>query len=310
MQVYRDIEHLPVFRNAIITIGTFDGVHVGHSQILHQMLEEAHKVEGTAVVITFYPHPRQVIHARDTPLRVLNTPEEKYELLHSKGIEQVVVVPFDTKFAEQQPSVYIEEFLVKKFHPHTIIIGYDHRFGKNREGDYHLLENKGEKMGFRVMEIPEHILENVIISSTRIREALNTGNIEMANEFLGYPYFFTGTVIHGNKLGKTIGFPTANILIDDKDKLVPAFGVYAVRVKVEGSDILFKGMLNIGIRPTVDGTNAVIEVNIFEFDEDIYDRKITITFIRRLRSEIKFSGLEALKEQLGKDRVAALEALK
>ena len=309
MQVYRDIEHLPPFRNAILTIGTFDGVHIGHCQILHQMLEEARFVNGTPVVITFFPHPKQVVRKNDKPVNVLNTPEEKYALLHSKGIEHIVVVPFDTRFAEQLPSVYIEEFLVKKFHPHTIIIGYDHRFGKNREGDYHLLENAAIQMGFTVKEIPEHILENVIISSTKIRDALKTGNIAMANEFLGYAYFFTGTVIHGNELGRTIGFPTANIVIDDKDKLEPGNGVYAVKVKVEGLEHSYNGMLNIGVRPTVDGINTVIEVNIFEFDEDIYDRKITVTLFQRIRSEIKFNGLEALKEQLVKDRLAALAAL-
>lgn len=307
MHVYRDIHNLPVFRNAIITIGTFDGVHTGHQQILNQLLEEAKAVNGAAVVITFHPHPRQVVSDGKHPVYMLNTPEEKYHLLHANGIQHVVVVPFDKAFSDQPPSVYIEDFLIKRFHPHTIIIGYDHRFGKNREGDYHLLEVAGEEFGFRVKEIPEHVLKNITISSTKIREALTNGQIGIANEFLGYRYFFSGVVITGNKLGRTIGFPTANLHITENYKLIPAFGVYAVKLKIEGMEKSFTGMMNIGIRPTVGGTGRVIEVNIFEFDEDIYGKVLTVHLFERLREEVKFDSLDGLKKQLLKDKQDTLK---
>lgn len=311
MKVYTDINHLPEFANAIITIGTFDGVHLGHSLIIEQLLKEAEAVKGTPVLITFYPHPKQVIDNLKKPLYILNTPEEKYELLHLKGIENIVVVPFNKTFAEQPALAYIKHFLVDKFHPHTIIIGYDHRFGNNREGDYHLLEKEALKHNFKVKEIPEHVLQDVIISSTKIREALLTGDIDTAAAYLGYDYFFSGKVIAGNKLGRTIGYPTANLKIEDEKKLIPANGVYAVEVEIKHSASHIqqqKGMMNIGVRPTVDGTNRVIEVNIFDFDEEIYGLSIKVTVKKRLRSEVKFSGLDALKVQLAKDKINALRS--
>ncbi len=309
MQVYDDINHLPVFENAVVTIGTFDGVHVGHSQILLQLLNAARAVNGTPVVITFYPHPRKVIVQSDQPVNILNTPEEKYQLLQAKGIGHIVVVSFNTAFAEQTASDYIENFLVAKFKPHTIITGYDHRFGKNREGNYQLLEKFAVQFGYSVIEIPEHVLQNVIISSTKIREALMTGNIEMANQFLGYSYFFTGVVMQGNKLGRTIGYPTANLHIPETEKLIPGFGVYAVTVQIKGTDTIHRGMMNIGVRPTVNGKARVIEVHIFDFSEDVYDKNVTVTIIALLRNEIKFNGLDALKEQLSQDKKDALERL-
>lgn len=308
MKVYTDIESLPEFENAVITIGTFDGVHLGHLQIIRQLIREAEQVKGEPVLITFYPHPKQVVNSVKKPLFILNTPEEKYELLQKAGINNIVVVPFTRAFAEQPAENYIKDFLVDMFHPHTIIIGYDHRFGRNRSGDYHLLEDEAEKFGYMVKEIPEHILQNVTISSTKIRESLLSGDVDTANEFLGYNYFFSGVVIEGNKLGRTIGYPTANLQIIDSQKLVPANGVYAVEVHVEGSDPLI-GMMNIGIRPTVDGTTRVIEVNIFDFDEMIYGKTVKVSVRKRLRSEIKFNGLDALKEQLAKDKMDAIAAL-
>lgn len=308
MKVYTNISSLPDFRNAVLTIGTFDGVHLGHLQIIRQLIREAEQVKGEPVLITFYPHPKQVVNSVKKPLFILNTPEEKYELLQKAGINNIVVVPFTRAFAEQPAENYIKDFLVDMFHPHTIIIGYDHRFGRNRSGDYHLLEDEAEKFGYMVKEIPEHILQNVTISSTKIREALLSGDIDTANEFLGYHYFFSGVVIEGNKLGRTIGYPTANLQIIDSQKLVPANGVYAVEVHVEGSDPLI-GMMNIGIRPTVDGTTRVIEVNIFDFDEMIYGKTVKVSVRKRLRSEIKFNGLDALKEQLAKDKMDAIAAL-
>ena len=309
MHIHTDINNIPAFKKAVITIGTFDGVHKGHQQIIDQLLKEATDINGTAVLITFFPHPKQVVSHNKSPLYTINSPEEKYALLYEKGIEHIVVVPFDKAFAEQPATAYIEDFLVKRFHPHTIIIGYDHRFGNNREGDYHLLEKEAARYGFSVKEIPEHVLENVTISSTKIREALLNGDIDMAAGYLGYNYFFSGRVVKGNQLGRTIGYPTANIHIENEQKLVPANGVYAVTVSIKGREGLWKGMMNIGIRPTVDGTKRVIEVNIFDFDEMIYDEDLTITLQKQLRYEVKFNGLDELKAQLARDKENALRAL-
>ncbi len=300
MKVYKDINDLPHFSNPVITTGSFDGVHTGHALILEQLIKEAESKSGTAVLITFYPHPKHVVQANDKPVYILNTPEEKYELLQRRGINNIVVVPFNEAFAAQTANDYIEHFLVAKFNPAAIVTGYDHRFGNNREGDFGLLKQEGEKFSFEVKEIPEHILKNVTISSTKIREAMLTGDIGKATEYLGYDYFFSGTVIQGNKLGRTIGYPTANLQIEDENKLVPANGVYACDVKL--NDRKLKGMMNIGVRPTVDGTKRTIEINLFDFDEDIYGETLTVTLKHWLRSEVKFSGLDALKEQLAKDR--------
>lgn len=310
MKVYNNIHSLPVFKNAVITIGTFDGVHRGHQQILEQLIKEATAIDGTAVLITFYPHPKQVVSLQKGPLYIINTPEEKYDLLHRRGIEHIVVVPFDTAFAEQTATSYIKDFLADKFHPHTIIIGYDHRFGNNREGDYHLLEQEAETYNFKVKEIPEHVLKNITVSSTKIRASLLQGDLETATAYLGYSYFFSGKVILGNQLGRTLGFPTANLQVQNEQKLIPANGVYAVKIAIKGRDDHFTGMMNIGVRPTVDGSTRVIEVNIFDFDEMIYDSTLTITLVKYLRREIKFVGLDELKAQLVKDKENAKTSFK
>ncbi|MEP6582944.1 MAG: bifunctional riboflavin kinase/FAD synthetase [Ginsengibacter sp.] len=317
MQVHSDINNLPFFTNAIITIGTFDGVHTGHLQIINQLKEEANAVNGETVIITFDPHPRMVVNKSLTgqpgkvfeEIKVLTTLSEKTELLKKQAIDHLVIVPFTISFSEQSAEEYIRNFLVEKFHPHTIIIGYDHRFGNNRNGDYKLLEEYQEKYNYKVKEIPEHVLHNVIISSTKIRHSLSEGNIVDANEALGYSYFFEGKVIEGNKLGRTLGYPTANIEITDNTKLIPCNGVYAVEVTMEKSHAL-KGMMNIGIRPTIGGIKKVIEVNIFDFDQSIYNDTIVVHIKKYLRPEIKFAGLEELKFQLGEDKVNALNVLK
>ncbi|MEO5943557.1 MAG: bifunctional riboflavin kinase/FAD synthetase [Ferruginibacter sp.] len=303
MKVYKEINHLPQFKNTVVTIGTFDGVHLGHTQIIDQLIKEAALIDGTPVLITFFPHPKQVIETTKKPLYTLNTPEEKYKLLYSKGIDNIVVVPFTKAFAEQPALNYIKDFLVDKLNPATIIIGYDHRFGKNREGDYKLLEKEALNYQFKVKEIPEHVLQDVTVSSTKIREALLNGDIETAKNFLGYEYFFSGKVVEGNKLGRTISYPTANLEPEDANKLIPANGVYAVDTEVVGKK--YKGMMNIGVRPTVDGSKRVIEVNIFDFDMDIYGETIKVTIKKRLRSEVKFKSLDELKAQLAKDKIEA-----
>jgi riboflavin kinase/FMN adenylyltransferase len=339
MTVHTDINNLPVFKNAVVTIGTFDGVHKGHQQIIQLMLDEAKQVNGETVIITFHPHPRQVIAMRQTELFLLNSLQEKISLLEKYGIDHLVVTPFTEEFSLQSAEEYIEQFLVKRFHPHTIIIGHDHRFGKSRSGDFALLEEKAKWFDYLVKEIPGFMLEDNTISSTIIRQALLKGNIDTANEYLGYAYFFSGTVVEGNKLGRTIGYPTANLLVIEDKKLIPGNGVYAVEVLVNGElsivnsewamdnsenpptssgspDSSFNignsyfGMMNIGIRPTVEGVNRMIEVNIFDFDKEIYGDTLTVHIKKRLRSEQKFNGLEELKEQLAKDKEQALEVLK
>ena len=309
MNIYRDITELPLFKNAIITIGTFDGVHNGHRQILNQLIEEANEVNGTPVVITFYPHPKQIVGNDLSSVLVLNTLEEKSALLAEVGIEHLVVVPFTKEFAEQSAEDYIKNFLVRSFKPHTIIIGYDHRFGKNRAGNYELLEVKGQEFNYKVKEIPEHILHNITISSTKIRTQLLEGNISTANELLGYDYFFSGNVITGKQLGRTIGFPTANLAINNESKLIPGNGVYAVTVQIENDKTIFNGMMNIGVRPTFEKTERTIEVNIFDFDSSIYDKQLTVHIKTRLRDEIKFDGIDSLKNQLNKDREMAISHL-
>ena len=321
MQVHRDISNLPFFKNAVITIGTFDGVHTGHLQIINQLKKEAEQVDGETVIITFDPHPRMIISKTDLSkdaIKLLNTLPEKIELLQKQNIDHLVIVPFTLEFSEQSAEQYIKDFLVEKFHPHSLIIGYDHRFGKNRQGDYKLLEAYQSTFSFKVKEIPEHVLHHIIISSTRIRHALEEKDINTANEYLGYPYFFEGNVIEGNKLGRTLGYPTANIEVNDKNKLIPANGVYAVEVSIAtDNDIVhqisyvkhLKAMMNIGVRPTVGGTKKVIEVNIFDFDTSIYNQTIRVYVNYFLRDEVKFNELDALKEQLSIDKINALKLL-
>ena len=304
MKVYTDIDSLPVFTRAVITTGSFDGVHTGHAQIIAQLLKEAENINGTPVLITFYPHPKQIVQIKDKPLFVINTPQEKYVLLQNMGIKNIVVVPFDKSFSELSAQDYINKFLVQKFNPAIVVVGYDHRFGNNREGDFELLKKAGVNNGFEVKEIPEHILKDITISSTKIRNAIQTGNIEMAASYLGYEYFFSGKVIQGNRLGRTIGYPTANVFVENENKLIPADGVYAVDIQLFERKL--KGMMNIGMRPTVDGKQRTIEVNIFNFDEDIYGEDLKITLKKHLRSEIKFAGLDELKAQLAKDKKDAI----
>lgn len=311
MFVHHRTENIPAFRNAVITIGTFDGVHKGHQLIIDQLKQEAAAIDGETVIITFHPHPRKIIGGKSGKLYLLTTLDERIRLLESAGIDHLVVVPFTDAFSAQDASAYISDFLVDLFHPHTIIIGYDHRFGKNRLGDYHLLEEMSAKYHYAVKEIDEQVLNEVTISSTRIREALTRGDIATANAFLGYPYFFEGEVIHGDKRGRSIGYPTANLKVTDPDKLIPADGVYAVRVTLQNQNSIdsINGMMNIGVRPTVDGMNHMTEVNLFDFNQDIYGKKIEVSVVQRIRGEQKFSGLDALQAQLKKDQQDAMDIL-
>jgi riboflavin kinase/FMN adenylyltransferase len=278
----------------------------------------AAETNGETVILTFHPHPRKIVAGASGPVALLNTLDEKIELLSAQGVDHLVVIPFTKEFSQLSADDYIGQFLVRCFHPHTIIIGYDHRFGNNRSGDFRLLEKRGPDFGFRVREIPEQVLDDVKVSSTRIREALLNDNPPLAAELLGYPYFFEGTVVKGQQLGRTLGFPTANIAVPDEEKLIPGNGVYAVTAEIrpEGGagggtapgattfaeGLPHKGMMNIGVRPTVDGTRRVIEVHLLDYAGDLYGKTLRITLRAWLRGEQRFNGLDALKEQLEKDR--------
>lgn len=313
MKVYFSTATIPAFTKAVVTIGTFDGVHTGHKSILEQMKHEAARIGGETVIITFHPHPRKVIVSGQPGIQLINTIDEKIELLDKNGIDHLVVVPFTDVFAQQSPEEYIEQFLVQKFHPHTVIIGYDHRFGKNRKGDYKLLEVYSSRLGFELMEIPAHLINDNTVSSTRIREAILQGNTDVANTLLGYDFFFEGTVVDGNKLGRTLGYPTANLRIENEEKLIPGNGIYAVQAEIRNGNRqpgkLLNGMMSIGIRPTIGGTDRVIEVNIFDFNENIYGATLRVYVKKYLRSEVRFNGLDALVEQLAKDKEDTLKVL-
>ncbi len=311
MKVYHDIDNLPTFQNAVITIGTFDGVHLGHRQILNRLKAEAAKIVGESVLITFHPHPRKVVSSAILGIRLINTLEEKISLLEKFEIDNLVIVPFTDAFANQPAEEYIKNFLVEKLHPHTIIIGYDHRFGREKLGDYRLMEKLAPVYNFQLKEIPKHLLDEVAISSTNIREAILHNDTDTANKLLGYDFFFEGEVVHGNKLGRQLGYPTANLKIMSEEKIIPGDGIYAVYVEVSSQlpNSHFKGMMSIGFRPTVDGKHRVIEVNIFDFDKEIYGETIRVYVKKFLRAEAKFNSLEELVKQIDNDKIESLKGL-
>ena len=309
MQVHYSLEPLPKFRNPAVTVGTFDGVHTGHREVLKQLTEVAAQTGGESVLITFHPHPRSVVSSPILGIRLINTLEERIELLRSCGIDHLVIAPFTEHFSNLTAEEYVRDFLVGKFNPKTLVIGYDHRFGRDRDGNFQFLETNADRHGFTLREIPAHLLESNVISSTRIREALLHHDIESANRLLGYPFHFTGTVVHGNKIGRTLGYPTANLHISQEEKIVPGNGIYAVFAQPDGFNHPFQGMMSIGFRPTVGGTQRVIEVNLFEFDADIYDRSLTVYVLHYLRQEVKFEGLPALVEQMHLDKKQTLTCL-
>lgn len=308
MRIYHNLDDFSPVRNAVVTSGTFDGVHVGHQKILSRLTEVAKKNSGETVVITFWPHPRLVLYPNDTDLRLLNTFEEKAELIKAQGIQHLLRIPFTKEFSQQSSEEFITNILVDKIGTKKLVIGYDHHFGKNREGSFEQLKLNGPKYGFDVEEISRQDVDHVVVSSTKIRRALETADLEIATHLLGRPYGITGRVVKGDKIGRLIGFPTANLEIDSKHKLVPADGIYAVTVQHEHT--VFGGMLYIGYRPTIDGAKKSIEVNIFDFDKDIYGESLSIKFHQLIRGDSKFNDLEELKEQLKKDKDQALSILK
>ena len=309
MKVFKKLENLPQIPNAILTIGSFDGVHHGHQKILSQVSDLAKKEEGESVVVTFHPHPRHVLSTDMDDFKLITTVEEKAALLAKYGIDNVIVVPFNEGFYQQSPRGYIEDFLIDRFHPRWIVIGYDHRFGNNRSGNIEDLRRYESEGIFRLLEIEKQAVEDITVSSTKIRKALNEGQVEKAAHLLGHPFSLTGKVTHGQRIGHTIGYPTANIELAEPNKLIPVYGIYAVKVIHHQKE--YQGMLYIGDRPTLaNHHNKTIEVNIFDFDQRIYGDQLRIDFIRFLRKDQRFDGLDALKAQLAKDKITALEALK
>ncbi|ERM81841.1 riboflavin biosynthesis protein RibF [Rhodonellum psychrophilum GCM71 = DSM 17998] len=307
MKIFEGLANFVPVKNAVVTSGTFDGVHLGHQKILKRIRDIADQFNGETVLITFWPHPRLVLFPHEHNLRLLSTFEEKAKLLREYGIDHLVTLPFTKEFSEMSSEDFIQKILVEKIQTKKLVIGYDHRFGKNREGSFEYLKENIQKYHFELEEIPREDIDHVGISSSKIRRALEIGNIEIANEYLGRDYELNGIIIKGQQLGRSIGFPTANIYIPNDYKLVPCDGAYAVKVSVEGA--IYKGMLNIGMRPTVDGTSRSIEVNLFDFNGDLYDLRVCVYFKAYLRPEVKFSNLESLKAQLENDRIKAIEIL-
>ncbi|NJN43100.1 MAG: bifunctional riboflavin kinase/FAD synthetase [Flammeovirgaceae bacterium] len=307
MKIYYHIDDFIKLDNAVVTSGTFDGVHIGHQKILHRLKEIAAKSNGETVVITFWPHPRLVLYPGDSSLKLLNTFEEKADLLKAEGIQHLLRIPFTKEFSQIHSNEFIRNILVDCIGTKKLVIGYDHRFGKNREGSFEDLKKNSSGYGFSVEEIPKQEVDQVGVSSTKIRQALLDGEVEIAAQFIGRPYSLSGRVIKGERLGRMMGFPTANIDVDAHNKLIPSEGIYAV--KVQHAELIFKGMLYIGNRPTLNGTSRSIEVNIFDFDYEIYGETLKIDFIQRIRKDIKFQDIEALKNQLQEDKKVALEIL-
>ena len=307
MNIYHGIEDLEPIPYAVVTSGTFDGVHLGHQKILSRLKEIAVSNHGETVLITYWPHPRLVLYPEQNELKLLNTFEEKAELLREQGINHLLRIPFTKEFASFTSYEFIKKILVDKIGTKKLVIGYDHRFGKNREGSFEHLKENSEMYGFEVEEIPKQEVDHIGVSSTKIRSALLTGDIETSNELLGRDYSITGRVVKGEKIGRMIGFPTANVEIDSQHKLIPADGAYAIFI--QHAHTLYKGMLNIGYRPTVGGKIKTIEVNIFDFDQEIYGDSISLYFKSKIRDEVKFQDVEALKAQLAEDKKKALSLL-
>lgn len=300
MNVFQDFHSIEKIHHPVITIGTFDGVHIGHQKIINQLNEEAEKINGESVLFTFYPHPRMVLYPESHGIKLIQTQEEKLAKLEKMGLKNCIVFPFTFEFSRMTALEFVRDFLVNQLNVKKLVIGYDHQFGKNREGSLQFLKDICETYDFEVIEIPAQDIDEVNVSSTKIREAILAGNIEKANDYLGDTFELTGTVVKGNQLGRTIGYPTANIVLNSDLKLIPGNGVYAVRANVRGT--WFDGMMNIGTRPTVVSNGGrTIEVNIFDFEETIYGETVTVQFLSKWRDEQKFNGLEELKNQLKLD---------
>lgn len=320
MKIYHQLSDFKKLDNAIVTIGTFDGVHFGHQKIIKRLCELAKASGGESVLLTFFPHPRMIIDPENQELKMINTIEEKAQILASLGVDHLIITPFTRDFSNLSANDYIKNILVDAIGTKKIIIGYDHRFGKDRLGNITTLMEKASTYGYQVEEIPEQDINDVAVSSTKIRKALLDGDVALANKYLGYAFSIYGPVIKGDKIGRTIGFPTANIFVPETYKLIPGDGIYAVTVEMDlemeskntelndalsafnSKPSIFKGMAYIGQRPTINGMTRNIEVNIFDFNREIYGQNIKMNFLAFLREDVKFTGLEALTKQLQQDK--------
>lgn len=307
MEIFTDLTDYRACRNAVVTVGAFDGLHLGHQSIITKMRKIADEIDGTTVVISFDPHPRLVVNPDNKEIRFLSSLHEKINLLDSFGIDQLVLLNFTKEFAATSSDDFIRNLIIPKINPSYFIIGHDHHFGKNREGNIDLLERLSGEYGFMVEQLDEFKVGSELVNSTLIRKYLLVGDVKHASTLLGYPFTIEGKVIHGNNIGHKLGYPTANIKPDDPFKLIPAYGVYAVLAEVDGS--VFKGMSNIGIRPTLSDHHLNIEVHIFDFDKDIYEQQIKISFIDRIREERKFNNLVELEKHLAIDKTEALNIM-
>ena len=306
MKIFNDINDIKNIPNAVVTIGTFDGVHIGHQAIFKRMKELAHSVDGQTVVVTFYPHPRLVLNIDTSNLRFICTQEEKLQKFEDFGIDNVLIINFTKEFSRTPSETFIKDYIIAPIKPAILVVGYDHHFGKNRMGDFNILSDFAKKYNFKVERIEAQDVEHIAVSSTKIRHALSEGNVKSANRLLGYTYSITGEVVRGNEIGRTIGFPTANLELPNELRVINNAGVYACLVDLDGKE--YKAMANIGRRPTIGDraeNDFIIEVNIFDFNADIYGKQIRVRFIDRIRSEVKFNGLEELKTQLNQDREQA-----
>lgn len=303
MKLFHSINDFQSTKKTILTLGTFDGVHIGHKKILERITQNTENGKYESLVLTFFPHPRMVLQEK-SEIKLLNTISEKTELLEATGIENLIVHPFNESFSRLTAEEFVHTILVDKFQIQKIIIGHDHRFGRNRTANIDDLIAFGKEYDFEVEQISAEEIQDVSVSSTKIRNALKEGNMALANEYLGYNYFLNGTVVKGKQLGRTIGFPTANIYIEEDYKLIPKIGVYVVKAVVN-EEIVY-GMMNIGFNPTVNGDKQTIEVNLFNFDKDIYDQNIKVSLLHYIREEQKFGSVDALKAQLHQDQIEAL----
>ena len=307
MKVFTTIPNYPSENKSIVTIGTFDGVHLGHRVVLRRMREIAKKTKVESVLLTFFPHPRHVLHKDNQDMKLITTLQEKQDLLNQAGLDNLVIHEFTKKFSRIKPVNFVRDILVEQLNVHTLVIGYDHHFGRNREGSIQELTTLADLYDFNIEKIDPQYFEDVTVSSSKIRKLIEKGEMVKAKQYLGYEFMLNGKVIKGNSLGKTINFPTANIVVENKWKILPADGVYAVKIVLEAKE--YKGMMNIGQKPTVDGNGISLEVNIFDFNQDIYGNGIKVRFVKRIRDERKFENLQGLKKQLLIDRNKARKIL-
>lgn len=308
MKIYNHFSEFKKLNNAVATIGTFDGVHYGHQKIIKRLCELAKATGGESVILTFFPHPRLIIDPENQDLKMINTINEKAKMLETLGVDHLIITPFTRDFSNLTPAEYIQNILVDTIGIKHLIVGYDHRFGKDRKGGLQDLETFSKNFNYKIEQIPEQDINDVAVSSTKIRTALLDGDVALAANYLGYNFSLYGKVIKGDKIGRTIGFPTANLFIEETYKLIPSDGIYAVTVEMTGE--VFKGMAYIGQRPTINGMTRNIEVNIFDFNQEIYGQDIKMNFLEFLRHDVKFTGLEALTEQLQRDKDATLAYFK